>query len=428
MIVRSMLLLAMLLSLVNSVWAVPLESENTFLFPQSEDPAYRLGLEKLVKGDLTAAEQAFRASQANHPGAANSLLGLAEIAFQRKQIDEAGRLIQQAVNVDPNNAFAQMSLGRYLRLKKQYPNAEQAFKKAADLDLKAVVPRMAIGDLYLTQFGKPEAAVSAYESALNIDPNHAAAHYALGVAQAKLGNSERSVAELHKAGELEPNNPLPSMELARVNLILKKPDDALSAVNQAIKIDPNLVEAELLRGDILLAKGDVGQAEKTYADLANRHNKLAAPRLRLAMLQQQQGQNDAAIKSYQAVIKANPKVAPAYNNLAWLLSSQKKNYSEAESMGRKAVELAPETAQYQDTLGWICRANGELAEARAVLEKAVQLAPDEAGINAHLGIVLKESGENAKAIELLKKALGTGKDFPEATEAKSVLNEIIVKK
>lgn len=428
MIVRSMLLLLMLLSLVNSVRAVPLASENAPLFAQSEEPAYRLGLEKLVAGDLTAAEQAFRKSLVNRPGTVSPLLGLAEIAFQRKQIDEAGRLIQQAVNVDSNNAYAQMSLGRYLRLKKQYPEAEQAFKKAAELDSKAVGPRIALGDLYLTHFGKPDAAVSAYESALNIDPNRAAAHYALGVALAKLGNGERSVAELRKAGELEPNNPLPSMELARVNLMLNKPDDALSAVNQAIKIDPKLVEAGLLRGDILLAKGDVAQAEKVYADLATRHNKLAAPQMRLAMLQQQQGQNDAAIKSYQAVIKAAPKFAPAYNNLAWLLSSQKKNYPEAERMARKAVELAPEAAQFQDTLGWIYRANGKLVEARAALEKAVQLAPDDAGINAHLGIVLKESGENARAIELLKKALGTGTDFPEAAEAKALLNELSVKK
>jgi tetratricopeptide (TPR) repeat protein len=145
-----------------------------------------------------------------------------------------------------------------------------------------------------------------------------------------------------------------------------------------------------------MAKGDVAEAEKVYVVLATRDNKLAAPQLRLAMLQQQQGKIDAAIKSYQSVIKADPKSALAYNNLAWLLSNQKKNYSEAELMALKAVELAPEAAQFQDTLGWIYRANGKLVEARAVMEKAVQLAPDDAGINVHSGIVLKESGEHTK--------------------------------
>lgn len=428
MIVRSILKLALLLSLVNTTWAIPLKSEIAPLFAQSEEAAYLRGLEKLTTGDLSGAEQAFHESQLNLPKSASPLLGLAEVAFQRKQIEAAGALIRQAVETEPDNSYAQTSLGRFLRLKKQYPEAEQAFRKAADIDTKAFEPRMALGDLYLIHFGKPEAAASAYESALNIDPQRASAHYAMGVAQAKLGNSERAVAELRKAGELEPNNPLPSLELTRVYLMLKKPDDALNAVDQAIKIDPNLVDAGLLRGDILLAKGDVAEAEKEYVDLASRHQKLAGPQLHLAMLQQHQGKNEAAIKSYQSAIAADPKLALAYNNLAWLFSSQKKNLAEAERMARKAVELAPEAAQFHDTLGWIYRANGKLAEARATLEKAVQLAPEDTSIIAHTGIVLGESGEQTKAVELLQKALSKDKNFPGVTEAEAALNKLTVKK
>lgn len=424
MIVQALLKLVLLFSFVNTVWAVPLAAKNEPLPVQSEESAYRRGLEKLVAGDLPGAEQAFRESQASLPKSASPLLGLAEIAFQRKQVDEAGALIRQAVENEPDNSYAQTSLGRFLRLKQQYQEAEQAFRKAADKDAKAIDPRMALGDLYLSQFEKYQEAANAYESVINIDPKRASAHFALGVAEAKLGNNERAVAELRKSGELEPNNPLPWLELTRVYLALQKPDDAFSSVSQAIKIDPGRIDGGLLRGDILLAKGDFAQAEKEYKGLVSQHKKSAAPVLHLAMLYQQQGKADAAIKSYQAAIAADSNLALAYNNIAWLLSSQKKNPAEAERMARKAVELSPQDAQFLDTLGWINRGNGKLDEARAALEKAAQLASEDVSIIAHLGIVLADSGEQEKAVEQLQKALSKGKNFPEATEAEALLNKL----
>ncbi len=99
-------------------------------------------------------------------------------------------------------------------------------------------------------------------------------------------------------------------------MALKKPDDALSAVDDALRIQPGLAEASLLRGDILLAKGDLSKAEAEYKRLALRYKRLAAPRLRLAMLYQQQGRTDAAIEWYRLAIQTDAKSALAYNNLA----------------------------------------------------------------------------------------------------------------
>ncbi len=428
MTIQSILKLALLACLTHPAWgAVPQKFIDKPSATQSNETSYKDGLKKLVAGDLSGAEKAFYESQKHHPNSASPLLGLAEVAFKRQQIDQAGTLIKRAVETEPDNAYAQTSLGRYLRLKKQYPEAEQAFRKATDKDPKAIDPRMALGDLYLTQLGKPEAAVSAYEAVLNIDPKKASAHYAMGVAQAKLGNNDRAIAELRKAGELEPKNPLPSLELARVYLLLNKADEALAAADQSIKIDPDRIENSLLRGDILLAKGDAVQAEKVYSRLASKHSKLTAPLLRLAMLQQQLGKNKEAIKSYQSVITIEPKLALAYNNLAWLFNTQKENLAEAEKIAGKAVELAPDEAQFYDTLGWIYRANGKLAEARAALEKGVQLTPDDRSIIAHLGIVLGESNEQSKAVELLQKALAKDKNFLDAADAEAALNKLNAK-
>lgn len=424
MIARLLLMLASALVLGNEGWAVPLGfktiPETALPGAQQSDEHYRKGLERLAAGDLAGAEHAFREALASRPRSVSPLLGLAEVAFKRKRLDEAGALLRQATETAPDNFHAQISLGRYLRLKQQYPEALEAFRKAAALDPKAVQPRLALGDLYLLS-GKPKEAAEAYQSAQAIDPELAVAHYALGVAQFKLGDSERALTELKKASELEPENPLPHLERARIYVELRKPDDALSAVNEALRIQPSLVEAGLLRGDILLAKGDAVKAEAEYTRLAATNQKLASPRLRLAMLYQQQGRTDAAIRSYRSAIAIDPKLALAYNNLAWILSAQKKTLAEAERMARKAVDLAPDVAQFHDTLGWIYRAEGKLAESHGALTKAIQLGPNDLTVAAHLGIVHAECGDRKKAMELLEKALGQGKNFPGADEAETIL-------
>lgn len=428
MIARLGLMLVGVLAFWNKAWAVPLGfktvPESTLPAAQQSERYYRDGLEQLVAGDLPGAERSFRKALENHPGSVGPLLGLAEIAFKRKQLDEAGALLQQAVKISPDNPYAQTSLGRYLRLKQQYLEAREAFRKAAALDPKAVEPRMALGDLELTVFGRAKEAVDAYQSALAIDPNRAAAHYALGIAEFKLGDSERAITELRRASELEPSNPLPLLELARIYVVLKKPDDALSAVNGALKIQPSLAEASLLRGDILLAKGDLSKAEAEYKRLALRYKQLAAPRLRLAMLYQQQGRTDAAIEWYRLAIQTDTQSALAYNNLAWLLSNQKPSLAEAERLARKAVELAPDVAQFYDTLAQIYRAEGKLSNSYSAMAKAAQLAPTDPMIIAHFGILQAECGDQAKAIELLEKALSQSKRFPGSAKAETVLESL----
>ena len=57
-------------------------------------------------------------------------MGLAEVAFKRDQINEAGEILQEALAVQPNDVYVQTSWGRYLYLKKKFPEAEVAFKKA----------------------------------------------------------------------------------------------------------------------------------------------------------------------------------------------------------------------------------------------------------------------------------------------------------
>ena len=65
----------------------------------------------------------------------------------------------------------------------------------------------------------------------------------------------------------------------------------------------------------------------------------------------QRGEFDNAEVHYKKAIKREPNHADAYNNLAWLYCTEKRNLNEAEDLVLKALQLNPSKQDiYQDTL------------------------------------------------------------------------------
>ncbi len=70
------------------------------------------------------------------------------------------------------------------------------------------------------------------------------------------------------------------------------------------------------------------------------------------------GDMDAAESHYRLALKADPGFAEAYNSLAWLYASEKRNLHEAEKLALKAIDLSGNLSDdmvenFRDTLGTI---------------------------------------------------------------------------
>ncbi len=424
----ALILLALALSGAFPALAVPLSpnelpAPGVVTAPTPADEAYRRALQNLTDGNLDAAGRAFNESLKLEPKSAKAMLGLAEIAFRNKKLDEAGKWIRRAVETDPGSSEAYASLGRYYALQGKNSEAEAALRKASELDPRAVRPRVDLGDLLSFQRRLPDA-IKFYQEAVALNPQHAGAHYALGIALARQGDNAKAQAELEHAARLEANNPLPKLALARVHASLKDPDKALVELNNALAIQPSLVDALLLKGDLLDAKGQTTEATMAYQMAAKAAPKFALPHLKIAMMSDRNGQTDLAIASYKKVIELDPKQAVAYNNLAALALERKQNLAQAEVWAKKAVELGPNVADYYDTLGWLQHARNNSRGALAALQKATQLEPRDPAIQYHLGVLYAETGDKIKAIEALKRALNASNHFPSYAEAEKLMKTL----
>jgi len=111
------------------------------------------------------------------------------------------------------------------------------------------------------------------------------------------------------------------------------------------------------------------------------------------------GQFDAMERLLRRLIELKPEAAQAYNALGYSLADRNLRLPEARALIDKAVQLAPDDAYIQDSLGWVQFRQGNLRQARKTLEAAFKKRPD-AGIAAHRDEVLWSQGEREGALRV----------------------------
>ena len=141
-------------------------------------------------------------------------------------------------------------------------------------------------------------------------------------------------------------------------------DKAIDALDQAVKLDPNLAEGWFKLGiaHALAEKRD----ETLVTNDANKDPK-AKPNSEKAF--------EKAVAAYKKVIDANPENDDAYFNLGRAYNKLNEDQEAAKAL-RQAVKLKPDDTDYQTELGAILIKLAQYQEAIAPLKKALELDPD----------------------------------------------------
>jgi tetratricopeptide (TPR) repeat protein len=119
----------------------------------------------------------------------------------------------------------------------------------------------------------------------------------------------------------------------------------------------------------------------------------------------------------------NPDLAPACNNLAYLLLQKKKHVAEAFRLAQRAVAHAPGEGTFWDTLGWAYYHQGNLKAAVHNLQRAVEIKKDPIFLY-HLAIVYRDQGKEEQAKEEARAALRISSHFPEVEKCRNLLRAL----
>jgi predicted Zn-dependent protease len=211
---------------------------------------------------------------------------------------------------------------------------------------------------------KLDDAAGYYSRAVKADPRSFEAHLALGLLLARQGKLDEARPELAAATELDPGEAGPATKarawraLAQIDRA-KDPGEASNDLLEALKLSPETPR------DTLLA-----------AALAEATNQL-----------------DAAEAAYRRVLAKDAKNPEATAGLGHLLIARKQ-YPEAETLLRTALEQAPDDPTFTAELATVLAAQDK-AEALPLLEKLHEAQPQDENVTRMLAEVLAEAGDDA---------------------------------
>lgn len=106
------------------------------------------------------------------------------------------------------------------------------------------------------------------------------------------------------------------------------------------------------------------------------------------------GRKKDAYRNYEAALRINPRYVPVLNNYAYFLSEEKKQLRKALQMSRITIEEEPDNATYLDTYGWLLFLLKRPEEAKPYFKHAMIFGgKDSDVVLKHYSLVLEALGE-----------------------------------
>jgi len=244
--------------------------------------------------------------------------------------------------------------------------------------------------------GEPAKATPFYDQALSKDPDFLPALRAKGASQLRAGQFADAQATLERTSQKYPNDSLVWLELARVYRQQGKRNEALTAARKAVENEPELVDAQLLLGSILLESSDRSGAEAAFLQAIREQPDNADAHGNLANVLIARGADKEAEAHLLTAIRLNPKNAAARFNIAVFLANLRR-FPEAIPHAKEAVALAPANLTNADLLGNLYAAARQWREAAALYRGILKQNPNHPNAQLGLGTALGAMNDFAGA-------------------------------
>jgi len=215
----------------------------------------------------------------------------------------------------------------------------------------------------------------AYDTALLTDPTDADALCRLAIAFKFLGDSEVALNRLKEVLQIDPDHALAHYQLGVLLTEQRAFGRAVPHLQAALRLDPRNVAGYLYLGEALLQLGRPEQASRQYLAILRLQPGMAVAHYNLGnAAMRQRGGLDRAIYHYREALRSNPKYARARVNLGTALLQQGK-IDEAISHYHKALQMWPQMVQAHVQLATALYARGDKPGAVAELQTALKYVP-----------------------------------------------------
>lgn len=217
-------------------------------------------------GTVAAAKRAYEDALGENPSSASALAGLANAAVAEHDLDSAGNYAKKALALTPDDPTAWMAKGNVAYAAGDFAAAEKAYDKAVNLKGEHVLPQ------------------DRYDMIARLADTQ--------IQQNKL---VPALAHIHTLEKMSPTQPYGHYLHAAADFKKGQWDDAISELQQVLKVVPDNEPAQLLMGAVNFAKNNLAQAEMYLSNVIGSDPKNAAARHLLALTLYKEGDSQQAV-------------------------------------------------------------------------------------------------------------------------------------
>ena len=391
--------------------------------PRMGDAHLTLGRVNMALGNVEEARKAFTNALEVMPTSLPAALELSELHLNRGDTDSARQYADLAVRNHPDSLPARLLLVRILLVRGD-PGVDDQLKVLL-AKYPTVEPVYAASGRFALSKNDQAVARRSFERALELNPDSVEA--ASGVLALDLAAKRFPEARARLATLLSHRHRVagPYLLAASVYSILGEPDQTEAMLKQALSIEPSNPEVHGRLGEFYATQGRLDDAKNQFAAILKVQPRSVGAMSILGLFAYAQKDYAEAKRWWEAALKIDPNSAAAANNLAALFADTGESLDAALDLAQIAKRQFPDSADVDDTIGWVQFKRGLTLVAIRYLERSAEKQPRNPQFAYHLGMAYAKYGQDEKAREQLKKALQLSSEFDGAAEARATLSSLV---
>jgi tetratricopeptide (TPR) repeat protein len=343
-----------------------------------------------------------------YPSESKYYLEIADMYIVNKMQEKAIPYLKKAAEVDPDNPAINVSLYNYYTENKKYNEAFEYLKKAfasPELNIDEKVK------ILLNYYASPKDSVKTcllLDNLIQAHPDDPKAWSIYADFLTRDNHLREARTAYEKVIALDDSKYLVWQQYLAVLLDMKEWNEAEKQSLTAMSLFPTQAFSYLVSGIASSAKEEHEKAVSALEEgkqYATEEALIMQFNLFLAESYGHLKEFEKSDARYEELLRKHPQNATFLNNYSYSLSERNHRLEYALQLAKRAVELAPNTAIFEDTYAWAFYKNQDYKNARIWLEKALAHGGDqEYEILIHYSQTLEKLGETTLSEEYKTKA------------------------
>ena len=246
------------------------------------------------------------------------------------------------------------NLGTAYAQQKRFKEAAAAYKEALQLDPQNSLARLSLVKALVSDF-QYDAALPEIREYARQHPGEFEARYMCGLALRGVGNYTEAETELRQADKLGPDHPDVTYNLGFVYARLGKLEEARQYLEKAKRLNPESEDARYQLASVLRKLNESAQARQEFESFEEKKRQSQEENAGGAKGSEgnkllEEGNPQRAVELYREALKLDPNNPKTHYNLALALNRLGDQPAEQQALER-AVELDPKFALARNQLG-----------------------------------------------------------------------------